>query len=169
MLPPCRKRGRAALWPLGRHAAARAGRPRPHPIQRPQPADAARQRQWAGNPRGACRCGRCSLPLPALAGRQTSPGLPARFQRAGGGALPPLLNRSVGAPIPTRAGICWRLPRQRADRVGTVRLAGRRLNAWPHNLRCGPRPGGRPVKRTPYDWAHGYQNIIGAGVHRALA
>lgn len=55
----------------------------------------------------------------------------------GRGAAPQLLNRSVGAPIAAGTAIYWRLPRQRADPVGGVRLAGPRLNAWPHVLRRG--------------------------------
>lgn len=89
-------------------------------------------------------------PAAAPAGRRTPPGLPARLRRSGGVTPSPLLNRSVGAPIAAGAAICWRHPWQRAEPVGGARLAGRRLNAWPHVLRRGPikmRLCGKPLSR----------------------
>ena len=146
--------GSAALWSLGRHATLAGWTPAipfQYPIPRPQPADTARQCQRAGNPRSACRCCRCSRPLPAPAGRRTLPRLPARFQRAGGGALPPLRHRAVGGPFFAGAKNDLRLPRQHIDPVGWVRLAGLRLDAWPHSCGVAPNPGCRPGIPAPYD------------------
>ena len=138
-------RGAAALRALGRHAASRAGRPRPLSIPRPQPADAARQRQRAGNPRSACLCCRCSRPLQAPAGRRTPPGLPARFQRVGAGLRPHCTTGPWAGLFRFRAGNGLRLPLRQVGRVGTAQLAGLRLNAWPHVLRHGTRSGLAPA------------------------
>ena len=49
--------------------------------------------------------------------------------------MPPLRHRAVGGPFFARAKNDLRLPRQRTDPVGGVRLAGLWLDALPHS--CG--------------------------------
>lgn len=126
-----------------------------HPlsIPRPQPADTARQCQRAGNPRCACRCCRCSRPLPAPPERRTPPRLPARFQRAGGGALPPLRHRTVGGPFFAWAKNDLRLPRQHIDPAGWVDVLG---CGWtPGPTSCGAAPTGRNPKCAIANLYHG--------------
>jgi hypothetical protein len=109
---------------LGRHAVSRAGRPRPLANTAPQPADSARQRQRAGNPRAACLWCRCSRHPQAPPGRRPSRTLPARLQRLGRGCAPtePDFARTKSGPA---------APPPRVDRVGTVQRAGLRLDALP--------------------------------------
>ena len=59
---------------------------------------------------------------------------------ARGGELPPLLDQGVGAPFFAWTKNRLRLPQPFTDRVGTVQLSGRRLDALPHALRRGPLP-----------------------------
>lgn len=77
----------------------------------------------------------CGTPS-AQAGRLTPRRVPDRCA-VWGGALPPLRHQAVGGPDFAGAkSDLWR-PQPLADRVGTVQLAGLRLDAWPHVLRRG--------------------------------
>lgn len=142
-----------------------------HPlsIPRPHPTDTTRRCQRAGNPRDACRCFRCSRPLTAPAGRRTPPRLPARFQRAGGGAMPPLLNRSVGAPIPAEGGNLLAAPQ------AALRPSGLGAVCWAAAGRLAPRPLAWPPSGPPcaLRWTSGHKNrrdssSPGRGLQRAI-
>lgn len=130
--------GSAALWSLGRHAAFSGWTPSSPLNTAPHPTATARRCQRAGNPRDACRCCRCSRPLPAPAGRRTPPRLPARFQRAGGVALPPLHNQSVGAPIPAEGVNLLSAP------PAAYRPSGLGAACWAAAGRLAPRPAAWP-------------------------
>ena len=66
------------------------------------------------------------------------PGCPPAFSELGAGLCPRCSTGAWALLFPLRAGICLRLPLQRTDPVGWVRLAGLRLDDWPHVLRRGP-------------------------------
>lgn len=126
--------GAAARWSLGRHAAFRAGRPHPLKDRAPHPL----------TPHGGAN-GRATRAALAFGSAVRAPGrlllnvgrhagCPPAFSGWGGAAGPHCVTGPWADLSPLRAGNDLRLPRRRADRVGTVRLVVRRLDALHHVL-----------------------------------
>ena len=159
-------KGSAALRSLGRHATL-AGWTPAIPFQYRAPNPLTLHGSDNGRATRAVLAVVAAVRAPCLllldAGHRT--GCPPAFSVLAAGLCPRCITGPWADLSPFRASNDLRLPRQRTDPVGGVRLAGLRLDARPHVLRRGPQ---LPVPPWPMLSAYTIKSLGQATVAQAF-